>query len=334
MIDIGQKYLEGYSYIDLFAGIGGFHLALDSFGAKCVFACEWDKYAATTYEENFDLKPAGDITLINEKEIPKHDILCAGFPCQAFSVAGKQRGFEDTRGTLFFDIARIVKQHKPKVLFLENVKNLLKHDNGKTFSVIQNSLIDLGYTVFYKVLNASHFGLPQNRERIYIVAFENSLDITNFDFPKPIDSRTSLFDVIEKNTEKAKVIERDDIVIYKDYIPQNTIWGKLELLNKPIQIGKVNKGGQGERIYHPLGHAITLSAHGGGVGAKTGLYLIDGVIRKLTPRECARVQGFPDCFQLCPMDTQAYKQFGNSVSVNVLQSILIQISTSLNQIKK
>lgn len=334
MIDIDDKYLEGFNFIDLFAGIGGFHLALNSFGAKCVFASEWDKYAAATYQENFDLKPAGDITLINEKEIPKHDILCAGFPCQAFSVSGKQRGFEDTRGTLFFDIARIVKHHRPKVLFLENVKNLLKHDDGKTFSVIQNCLIDLGYTVFCKVLNASHFGLPQNRERIYVVAFENSLNIIHFDFPKPMDLSTSLFDVIEKNTNKAKGIERNDIVIYKDYIPQNTIWGELELLNKPIQIGKVNKGGQGERIYHPLGHAITLSAYGGGVGAKTGLYLIDSVIRKLTPRECARVQGFPDDYKICSLDNQAYKQFGNSVSVNVLQSILFKISTSLNLINK
>lgn len=325
MIEITEKKLTNIKYIDLFAGIGGFHYALSSFGAECVFASEWDTFASETYLQNFKLKPDGDITKILANEIPSHDILCGGFPCQAFSISGKQKGFEDIRGTLFFEIARIAEFHKPKVLFLENVKNLSQHDDGKTLKIIDKTLKDLNYSVFYKVLNASNFGLPQNRERIYIVAFRNDIRSNKFNFPKPPNPSVCLLDIIENNPINAKIIERNDINIYKEYIPQKNIFNEMTLLNKPIQIGKVNKGGQGERIYHPLGHAITLSAYGGGVGSKTGLYLIDGKIRKLSPRECARIQGFPDSFILNNSDSQSYKQFGNSVAINVLQNILFEI---------
>lgn len=333
MIRLDNKNLIGYKFIDLFAGIGGFHLALDSFGAECVFASEWDKYAAETYEKNFNLKPHGDITEIDEKDISNHDILCGGFPCQAFSIAGKQKGFEDTRGTLFFDIARIVNHHKPKVLFLENVKNLVRHDEGKTLKTIIKTLEELQYSVFTKVLNSSHFGLPQNRERIYIVAFHNSIESNSFSFPNPPNEPVCLEYILENEPKNAKIIERDDIEIYKNYTVSKSLFSEMELLNKPIQIGKVNKGGQGERIYHVLGHAITLSAYGGGVGSKTGLYLVNGKIRKLSPRECARAQGYPDDYIINPIDTQAYKQFGNSVSVNVLQHILTEISKVLEKNK-
>lgn len=318
---------RNFTFIDLFAGIGGFHLALSSVGGKCVFASEWDNHASQTYYQNFGIKPFGDITQINEKNIPNHDILCAGFPCQAFSISGKQKGFEDIRGTLFFDIARIVEYHQPKVLFLENVKNLIRHDNGNTLTTIQNTLEKLNYNVFSKVLNTSNFGLPQNRERIYIVAFHKSLYIDDFDFPNPINKQVCLEDFLEENPTQAKIIERNDINIYKE------LFGKDVLENKPIQIGKVNKGGQGERIYHPSGHAITLSAYGGGVGSKTGLYLIDGKIRKLSPRECARIQGFPDDFKINESLTQSYKQFGNSVSVNVLQYIMVEIMKTLDNVE-
>ena len=336
MITIQKKSLKKYSFIDLFAGIGGFHLALESLGAKCVFASEWDKFAANTYENNFHLKPFGDITQIDEKKIPRHDILCGGFPCQAFSVSGKQKGFEDTRGTLFFDIARIVNHHKPKVLFLENVKNLAKHDAGRTLKTIINTLEDLEYSVFTKVFNTSNFDLPQNRERVYIVAFHNSLDSHYFKFPIPPNNPVCLEQILESDPSDAKVIERDDIEIKKKYKVSTSLFSERELLNKPIQIGKVNKGGQGERIYHPLGHAITLSAYGGGAGSKTGLYLVNGKVRKLSPRECARVQGFPDNYILSSSNVQTYKQFGNCVSVNVLQYILVQISEvlRLNEISK
>lgn len=322
---IDRAIAEKYKFIDLFAGIGGFHLALSAFGLQCVFACEWDKYAAQVYEKNFHLQPQGDINHIPASEIPAHQIVCAGFPCQAFSIAGKQKGFSDTRGTLFFQVVRIIEWYQPLVIFLENVKNLVRHDQGKTFAIVIKTLESFGYQVFYQILNASDFGLPQNRQRIYIVAFHKNIHAQNFVFPQPSHQPVCLQDILENDPADAKIIQRDDINIYKNYLPEKLASGEIKLLNKPIQIGKVNKGGQGERIYHPLGHAITLSANGGGIGAKTGLYLINDQVRKLSPRECARLQGFPDSFLLDASPSQAYKQLGNSVAINVLQSIFLEI---------
>ena len=320
--------LENYRFIDLFAGIGGFRIALESFGANCVFSSEWDKYAQKVYESNFGELPEGDITQISENDIPNHDILCGGFPCQPFSISGKQKGFDDIRGTLFFDIARIVEHHQPKVLFLENVRNFETHDEGKTLKIVKSTLKDLGYTVFHKVLNASYFGLPQNRERVYIVCFRNDLEIEKFNFPKEQNIPIKLKDILlsDSKTEKYR-IERNDINLRTDVLIPGDIFGNYPLA--PIRIGEINKGGQGERIYHELGHAITLSAYGGGIGAKTGVYLINGKIRKLAPRECARLQGYPDSFILDSSDNQAYKQFGNSVPINVLKAILKNIQTVL-----
>lgn len=330
-IDNHNKALQGLSFIDLFAGIGGFHYALKSFGANCVFASEIDAKASKVYDLNHGLKPKGDITQIAAEEIPKHDILCGGFPCQAFSISGKQKGFEDTRGTLFFDIARIVDYHQPKVLFLENVKNFVRHNNGNTLKTVVKTLESLNYSVFYKVLNTSNFGLPQNRERVYIVGFnKNEFEDITFSFPN-LNLFSSLDEVLESAPNNAKIIEREDISIYKEYKLTKNIFNKVELPNKPVQIGKVNKGGQGERIYHPSGHAITLSANGGGVGSKTGLYKINGIIRKLSPRECARIQGFPENFILPNSVTEAQKQFGNSVSINTLQFVLKEISNTIQQ---
>lgn len=329
MILTDNTLLHNYTFIDLFAGIGGFHYALGSYGAKCVFASEWDKYATETYATNFGIMPYGDITKISEKEIPHHDILCGGFPCQAFSISGKQKGFEDTRGTLFFDIVRIANYHLPKIIFLENVKNLIKHDKGKTFAIVTQTLKKLGYTVYYKVLNSSNYGLPQNRERVYIVCFREDLNVTSFNFPSPINTAVTLKSILEINP-CAKIIKRPDMQITKQYIPQfECLSNTITYPNRPIQIGKVGKGGQGERIYDPIGHAITLSAYGGGVGSKTGLYLINGVVRKLSTRECARCQGFPDNFIINSNEQQAYKQFGNSVSINVLQHIIKRIAENL-----
>jgi DNA (cytosine-5)-methyltransferase 1 len=323
--------LKGLKFIDLFAGIGGFHQALDSFGAKCVFASEWDKHACLTYETNYGIKPEGDITQIAEAEIPAHDILCGGFPCQAFSISGKQNGFEDSRGTLFFDIVRIVKFHKPKVLFLENVRNFENHDNGNTLKVVEKTIKGLGYDLKYKVLNASNFGLPQNRQRIYFVAFRKDLMLGSFKFPTPTNEKVALLDFLETDPKDLKIIDRPDIKINKEYLTKYISFKEVDYPNRPIQIGIVNKGGQGERIYDPIGHAITLSAYGGGVGSKTGLYRVGNVIRKLTPRECARVQGFSDDFKIVSSQSQAYKQFGNSVAVNVLKAILRQIVNTNNE---
>lgn len=330
MITIKDKCLTGVSFIDLFAGIGGFHYALSSYGAHCLYASEWDKPAQETYFVNHGIMPSGDITKIAAKEIPSHDILCGGFPCQAFSISGKRLGFEDTRGTLFFDIARIVNHHRPKVVFMENVKNSMLHDNGRTFRVVVESMKELGYTMFSKVLNSGQFGIPQHRERVYMVCFRKDiLNDNRFEFPD-IVIPSSLNDVLESSPKDAKVINRPDIQIYRVAAVEKMDEKKTDLPNKPIQIGIVNKGGQGERIYDPIGHAITLSAYGGGAGAKTGLYLINGVVRKLSPRECARLQGFPDGFVIHPNLHQAYKQFGNSVTINVLQYIVGEIAKTLS----
>ncbi len=319
-----KEKMNNLTFIDLFAGIGGFRIALESFGLNCIYSSEWDKHAQKTYFENFKEMPHGDITKIKEESIPPHDILCAGFPCQAFSVSGKQKGFKDTRGTLFFDVARIVKYHKPKVLFLENVKNFAKHDKGNTLQVILSTLEEIGYTPFYKVLNASDYGAPTRRERIYIIAFRNDLKIKNFEFPAPIEKEIYVKDILENKIKIEEFeIKREDIYIIKD---QNQ-----PLSMRPIQIGKINNGGQGERIYSINGHAITLSAHGGGAASKTGAYLINGKIRKLTPRECARLMGFPDSFQIPVSNAQAYKQFGNSVSIQVLKNVSKEILAHLKE---
>jgi len=329
MITVTEQYLKGFSFIDLFAGIGGFHYALSSYGANCLYASEWDKPAQETYFENHGIMPSGDITKIAAEEIPSHDILCGGFPCQAFSISGKRLGFEDTRGTLFFDIARIVKHHRPKVVFMENVKNLVQHDNGRTFKVVGNAMEELGYRMFSKVLNSGQFGVPQHRERIYMVCFRKDIiGDKSFEFPN-LHILSSLNDVLENNPTEAKIIDRPDIQIYRSLETNQAKLFEVNLPNRPIQIGIVNKGGQGERIYDPIGHAITLSAYGGGAGAKTGLYFINGIVRKLSPRECARLQGFPDDFVIHPNLHQAYKQFGNSVTINVLQYIVGEISKTL-----
>lgn len=271
---------RGIKFIDLFAGIGGFHIALSSLGGRAVFASEWDKDAALVYENNFSLKPEGDITKISEKSIPDHDVLCAGFPCQAFSISGKQLGFEDSRGTLFFDVARIAKEKQPKVMFLENVKNLARHDGGKTLAVIKNTLDEIGYDVFDKVLDASKYGVPQSRKRIYIVCFRKDLRVKGFDFPQEENLKKHVLDILLPDSETGKYeIHRNDIVINQNV--------EERISDIPLRIGTVNKGGQGERIYSPLGTAITLSAYGGGAGAKTGLYRVNGKVRKLAPRECA-----------------------------------------------
>ena len=308
-------------FIDLFAGIGGFRIALEELGAECVFSSEWDKNAQITYYENFREQPFGDITKISSENIPYHDILAAGFPCQPFSISGKRLGFNDTRGTLFFDIARIIKYHMPKLVILENVRNFSTHDQGKTLNVVENTMYDLGYSFFYKVLNASDYGLPQNRQRIFMLGFRNDLKVSTYDFPTYNYKSVYLEDFLENDSKisESLFINRPDINIdFEKYDPNF-------YANKPIRIGTINKGGQGERIYSIKGHAITLSAYGGGAGSKTGAYYVNGNVRKLSPRECARIQGFPDSFVIPVSNAQAWKQFGNSIPVNVIRTILADI---------
>lgn len=327
MIKIEDKLLEGMTFIDLFAGLGGFRIALESLGANCIYSNEWDEPVQRVYESNFGEIPEGDITQVDEKTIPDHDILCAGFPCQAFSISGKQRGFEDSRGTLFFDVARIVKEKMPKIVFMENVKNFATHDEGRTLAVVKATMEELGYTFYAKVLNAVDYGVPQKRERIYMVCFRNDLNITDFEYPKPFELTKHVEDFLldDESLVKNLYVERPDM--YYSNKEDN------EYSNKSIRLGTVNKGGQGERIYSIKGIAITLSAYGGGIFAKTGGYYINGGARKLHPRECARIMGYPDSYKIAESANQAYKQFGNSVVIDVLQLIAEQIGKSINNNK-
>lgn len=325
MLDIKNKSLKGMTFIDLFAGLGGFRLALESLGAKCVYSNEWDKAVIEVYKENFGDVPEGDITQVDENSIPNHDILCAGFPCQAFSISGKQKGFEDSRGKLFFDVARIVKAKKPKIVFMENVKNFAKHDNGHTLEMAQKTMEELGYTFYQKILNSVDFGIPQNRERLYMVCFRNDMLVSKFEYPKPFKLTRHVQDFLIDNKAMVKdlYVERPDTYFNGR---EDNIYS-----DKPIRLGIVNKGGQGERIYSVKGVAITLSADGGGVFSRTGGYLINGKTRKLHPRECARIMGYPDTYKISDNFNQAYKQLGNSVVIDVLQLIAVKIGEVISK---
>lgn len=335
--------MNKYKSIDLFAGIGGIRLGFEqAFGnsINTVFVSEWDKYAQETYKANFRDKfdIAGDITQIDERDIPDFDICLAGFPCQAFSLAGQRKGFEDDykgkcRGTLFLDVARICEYHKPKVIFCENVKGLVIHDKGRTFKIICKTFEDLGYRVFYKVLNSKNFGVPQNRERIYIVAFRNDIAPDNFDFPESTDTNKCLLDIRERNPVPAKYYLSD---VYVDTLRKH----------KARHEAKGNGFGYEIRAWDDVAGAVVC----GGMGRERNLVVderqknliptthIKGEInkegiRKMTPREWARLQGFPDSFKLTLADTHLYKQFGNSVTVNVIKAIAEKIKEVLNMTK-
>ena len=304
------------TFIDLFAGIGGFRVALEKQGLTCAFSSEIDEEASRIYYDNFTEKPHGDITAINEKNIPAHDVLCAGFPCQSFSISGNHTGFKDDRGQLFYDIVRIAEYHKPPLLLLENVKNILRVHEGDVFRTIRNELDGIGYKVFPSVLNASHYGIPQSRSRVYFTCLKKGEGLS-FEEPEPTHEQVFLRDVLDDDTEQELIIQRDDIFIEEE--------GEPEPKNAPIRIGRVNKGRQGERIYHPNGHSITLSADGGGIGAKTGLYLIDGYVRKLSLSEGKRVMGFPNDHHVSD-SRLGYKQLGNAVIPKMVSLIYNGVS--------
>nr|WP_218963404.1 DNA (cytosine-5-)-methyltransferase [Bacillus pumilus] len=312
-----------FTMIDLFAGIGGIRLAFQKQGGKSVFASEWDKFSVKTYKANYGETPVGDITLIDEKDIPDHDILLAGFPCQPFSQAGLKKGFEDTRGTLFFDIARIIKEKRPKAFLLENVKQLKGHDKGRTLkTIIQILENELNYTVYYKVLRAADFGVPQNRERIYIVGFYNPLtgNEVSFEFPKPTHEPTRVGDILESDVDEKYTIS--------DRLYQGHLRRKEE--------HKKKGNGFGFSLFNAESpYTNTISARYYKDGSEI---LIDQGVsknpRKLTPRECARLQGFPDNFIIPVSDTQAYRQFGNSVAVPVVEAVAKEILKSLTIMDK
>lgn len=308
-----------YKMIDLFAGIGGTRLGFQLHGnVKSVFSSEWDKFAQKTYQANFGEIPEGDITKIDENNIPDHDILVAGFPCQAFSQAGLKKGFEDTRGTLFFDIARILRVKRPKTFLLENVKNLRSHDKGRTFEIITNTLEDLDYKVFSTVLRARDFGVPQNRERIYIVGFDKEYfgENISFDFPTPPMTKTRVGDILQKNVDDK-------------YTISDRLW-KGHKRRKREHKKKGN--GFGYTLFDENSpYTNTISARYYKDGSEILIKQENKNPRKITPREALRLQGFPENFIIPVSDTQAYKQFGNSVAVPVVHAIAREI---LNVLEK
>lgn len=301
-----------FKFIDLFAGIGGIRLGFESVGGECVFTSEWDLHAQKTYEANFKEIPHGDITQIEPAEIPNFDILLAGFPCQPFSMAGKKKGFEDTRGTLFFDIAKIIKYHNPSVVFLENVKNLASHDKGNTFKVIKATLEEMGYKVFSKVLNARDFGVPQNRARIYIIGFKDDVD---FEFPAEPKLPTKVGDILENDVDE-----------------KYTISDRLWAGHQRRKLAHAAKGnGFGYSLFDKDSvYTSTISARYYKDGSEILIKQEGKNPRKITPREASRLQGFPEDFKIVVSDAQAYKQFGNSVAVPVIMALAKQIINTLD----
>lgn len=319
-----------FKFIDLFAGIGGFRLALEKLGGECVFSAEINPHACEMYQVNYGDNPFNDITKLEPKKIPEFDILCAGFPCQAFSIAGKKKGFEEARGTLFFDICRILSEKKPKVVFLENVKNLKNHNQGETLKVIVELLENLGYQVTYKVLNAKNFGVPQNRDRIIIVACLNKL--FNFDLIKTIEKNISLNDIIEKNniyldsksyTLLDKTItQKESGLIFSGYLNKTIRKG---VKDNSLHLSRVHR--QPNRIYSAKGTHPTLSSQ-----EKSGRYYIllnNGKVRKLTINECYKLMGFPNTFKLIGSNTQLHERIGNSVCVPMMYAVGEQIVVQL-----
>jgi DNA (cytosine-5)-methyltransferase 1 len=326
-----KQHTAAFTFIDLFAGIGGFRLALSSLGGECVFSSEWDAAAQKTYFTNFGELPHGDITLESTKDaIPDgFDVLCAGFPCQAFSIAGRKGGFNDTRGTLFFDVAEIIRRKRPKAFFLENVKGLRSHDKGRTLETILNVLRnDLGYIVPEpQVVNANDFGVPQHRERIYIVGFAEP---AQFSYPKPLPRTSCFADIREKM-----------VVPTKYYL--STQYVQTLVNHKARHESKGNGFGYAIIPDNGVANAIVV----GGMGRERNLVIDDRItdytpqtkikgvvnregIRKMTPREWARLQGFPDSYQIPVADASAYKLFGNSVAVPAIRATAKQLLLALS----
>ncbi|MDQ6976421.1 MAG: DNA cytosine methyltransferase [Mariprofundaceae bacterium] len=305
--------------IDLFAGIGGIRLGFEKSstqGVECVFTSEWDKYSTQTYKANFGDEPVfGDITKVSLKDIPQHDILLAGFPCQPFSQAGLKKGFSDIRGTLFFDIERILKDKKPKAFLLENVKQLRGHDKGRTLNIIIERLREAGYSnVQYQVLRARDFGLPQNRERIYIVGFLDPNIM--FNFPAPTFERTSVGDILEKDVDDK-------------YTISDRLWAGHQRRKRE---NKIKGKGFGYGIVSEKSvYTNTISARYYKDGSEILIQQEHCNPRKLTPREAARLQGFPENFKIPVSNTQAYKQFGNSVPVKVVEKVAKQMLLHLEK---
>lgn len=278
--------MKKFTFIDLFAGIGGFHIAMSNIGGKCVFASEWDEDCRRTYTANFKKSNpelfegengyVGDITKVPPESIPNHDVLCAGFPCQPFSQAGLKKGFEDTRGTLFFNVASIIKAKRPKAVFLENVRGLLNHDNGKTFEVIKNTVLELGYSFHYQIVKASDFNCPQHRPRLYMICFRNDISDKDFKFPTPIP------------------LEKDMSWVF-----------------------------DGATVNKKIGFTLRVGGKGSPISDRRNWdgYIVNGVERRIGVKEGKRMQGFPDDFVFPVAKGAAMKQLGNSVAIPAIQAV-------------
>lgn len=320
------------TFIDLFAGIGGFRIALEKAGAKCVFSSEIDEYALQVYKANFNEEASGDITKIEEKDIPTHDVLCAGFPCQAFSLLGRRAGFSDTRGTLFFDIIRIAKHHKPKVIFLENVSGLVNHDKGNTLKVIESNLSNLGYQIHWKILEATMFGLPQRRKRIFIVAIRNDIR-KNFKFPTGSLTDKTMKDIQESNVdanyfiseeryERIFSLQKNGITRFEKFIigPDDFAHTLLAVDYEANLVVDKSK---------PTGSFYNKQAAFKKPGCKNATIINKHFLRRLTPNEYKRLQGFPEDFKLPVSNKRAYYLFGNAVPVPMVAAIFKKIKTVL-----
>lgn len=309
--------------VSFFAGAGGIDIGFKQAGFDLIFANEIDPYASKSYKLNFeDRLETCDINELKMKDIPKHDVLLAGFPCQAFSIAGYRKGFEDERGNLFFSVLRIVKSKKPKVVFLENVKNLVTHDKGKTFKIMIEGLEQNGYHVKYKVMNAKDYGdLPQNRERIYIVAFSNKKACEKFKFPEEITMRKSVYDVIDFINKVAD----------KYYLSEKNFKHIEKLRNEAVEEGVIYQWRRQYVRENKSGVVPTLTANMGMGGHNVPIILTQYGLRKLTPRECFSVQGYPDDYKIdnTQADSRLYKQAGNSVAVPVVRRIAENIDKAL-----
>ena len=304
--------INKFKFIDLFSGIGGFHQASKINGGECVFASEIDAQASLAYEENYRIKPYGDITKIDAEDVPDHDLLCAGFPCQPFSIIGNKNGFDDIRGTLFFEIAKILKKKKPPMIVLENVKQLATHDKTRTLKKIIETLENLGYKTEWKILNALNYGLPQKRERILIVGFlDHSV---NFTWPEEIKKYKPLSKILESNVED------------KHYASDRIYEKRQKKHSSPYSPGIWHENKSGNISSYPYSCALR-------AGASYNYLLVDGE-RRLTPREMLRLQGFPDTFKIVCSDTQTRKQAGNAVPVPMITAVIKEVINASTKVTR
>lgn len=314
---------EDFTFIDLFAGIGGMRLGFESAGGRCVLTCEIDDAALETYSLNYSPKQAhkyfGDICKIKSVDVPKHDVLIAGFPCQPYSIAGLRKGLKDERGTVFMEIIRILKDKKPKAVLLENVKGILAHDGGRTFEYMVSLIEDLGYHVKYQTLNSmTHGNVPQNRERVFIVGFLSRKAAEQFEFPYPIPLTKTISNAIESSKVDSKYYYDERFDCYKEI--KKMVKSNDTLYQWRRQYVRENKSNV----------CPTLTANMGSGGHNVPLIKVRDGIRKLTPRECANFQGFPKSFKLPKIaDSKLYHQFGNSVTVPLIQRIAKNIAKEL-----